>query len=107
MLAAADLTGIGVIVAAILGGGGAAAGINLLKIGSERKREDARTDQISADTLIKVNAELRIELERRGEEIAERDRQLVALRQRYDALRAQFDALEVEFRRVEKRNGTH
>lgn len=111
MFAAIDLTGISVLAAAFLGAGGVVGIFNLRKINKERDQIGAKADQIAADTLIKVNEELRRELKRRDEtlgervgelraEIAERDRKIEQLRVRYDALKRDFDALEVEFHKV-------
>jgi uncharacterized protein HemX len=103
-LAAVDLSGAGVLAAAFLGAGGAAGLFNVLKINKERGQLDAKTDQIAADTLIKVNGELRRELERRDKEwaaeIKRRDDEIKRLRDRLAALRKDFDALEAEFQRV-------
>jgi hypothetical protein len=104
LVAAMDLTGAGVIAAAFLGAGGVTGAFNVLKINKERGQLDAKTDQIAADTLIKVNEELRRELARRdkewGEEIERRDEEIKRLRDRLAALRADFDALEAEFQKV-------
>jgi uncharacterized protein HemX len=116
MFAAIDWTGAGIIAAAFLGAGGVSSLFNLRKINQERKEIGAKADQIAADTLIKVNAELRLELERRDEmlgqrvgelraEIAQRDKEIADLRVRYDALRSDFDALDVEFQKVMRKTG--
>lgn len=103
-LGAIDLTGAGVIAAAFLGAGGVAALFNLLKINKEREQIGAKADQIAADTLIKVNEELRRELGRRDkewrEEIERRDEEIKRLRDKLATLRRDFDALEDEFKRV-------
>jgi uncharacterized protein HemX len=104
LLAAIDLTGAGLIAAAFLGAGGVSGIFNVLKINKERGQLDAKTDQIAADTLIKVNEELRRELARRdkewAEEIQRRDDEIRRLRQRLAELREDFDALEAEFQKV-------
>lgn len=101
---AIDLAGAGLIAAAFLGAGGVTGVFNVLKINKERDQLDARTDQIAADTLIKVNEELRRELARRdkewGEEIKRRDDEIKRLRDRLAALRVDFDALEAEFHKL-------
>jgi predicted nuclease with TOPRIM domain len=103
-LAAIDLTGAGLIAAAFLGAGGVSGIFNVAKINKERGELDAKTDQIAADTLIKVNEELRRELARRdkewGEEIQRRDEEIKRLRDRLAALRKDFDALEDEFQKL-------
>jgi predicted nuclease with TOPRIM domain len=104
LLGAIDLGGAGVLAAAFLGAGGVSGLFNFLKINKERGQLDAKTDQIAADTLIKVNEELRRELARRdkewGEEIQRRDEEIKRLRDRLAALREDFDALEAEFQKV-------
>ena len=70
-LGAIDLTGAGLIAAAFLGAGGVSGIFNVAKINKERGQLDAKTDQIAADTLIKVNEELRRELARRDKEWGE------------------------------------
>lgn len=104
LVGAIDLTGAGLIAAAFLGAGGVSGVFNVLKINKERGQLDARTDQIAADTLIKVNQELRLELERRDKEwaaeIKRRDDEIARLRERLSALRKDFDALEAEFQKV-------
>jgi hypothetical protein len=99
-----DLSAAGVIAAAFLGAGGVSGFFSVAKINKERGQLDAKTDQIAADTLIKVNEELRRELERRdkewGEEIKRRDDEIKRLRDRLAALRVDFDALEAEFHKL-------
>jgi uncharacterized protein HemX len=103
-MGAIDLTGAGLIAAAFLGAGGVSGVFNVAKINKERGQLDAKTDQIAADTLIKVNDELRRELKRRDEEWAEeikrRDDEIQRLRDRLSTLRVDFDALEAEFQKV-------
>jgi uncharacterized protein HemX len=99
-----DLSGAGLIAAAFLGAGGVSGIFNVLKINKERGQLDAKTDQIAADTLIKVNEELRRELERRDKElraeIKRRDEEIGRLKARLTALRKDFDALEAEFHKL-------